>query len=108
MPVTSLDITARAIPAAALAASLSQMIAAYPSLRQLLTPAIEALARICADLRQILSELRSQDPSDQPRSMKALLAAVVEIEEELNDIDVAVDEVVGRVFNEEVARGGFL
>jgi len=36
-----------------------------------------------------------------------LLAAVVEIEEELEDIDVAVDEVVGRVLNEEVARGSY-
>ncbi|KAG0130695.1 hypothetical protein HOY82DRAFT_609227 [Tuber indicum] len=108
MPVTSLDVTARAIPATALAASLSQMIAAYPSQRQLLTPAVEALARICVDLRQILSELRSQDPRDRPRSMKVLLEAVVEIEEELEEIDVAVDEVVGRVFNEEVASRGFL
>ena len=108
MPTTSLDITARAIPAAALAASLTQMIAAYPSLKSLLSPAVEALAKIGVALDRILQELRSQEPGKRQRSLKVLLAAVVEIEEELEDIDFAVDEVVGRVLNEEVTRGGYL
>ena len=107
MPTTALDITSRAVPAAALAASLSHMIAAYPSLRRMLSPAVEALAKISATLDQILQELRSQNPSQRLRSFKVLLAAVVEIEEELEDIDVAVDEVVGKVLNEEVARGSY-
>ncbi|PUU76755.1 hypothetical protein B9Z19DRAFT_1129294 [Tuber borchii] len=105
MPTTALDITARAVPAAALAASLSYMIAAYPNLRSMLSPAVEALAKISATLDQILRELRSQNPPERPRSLRVLLAAVVEIEEELEDIDVAVDEVVGRVLNEEVTHG---
>ena len=81
------------------------MIAAYPNLRRMLSPAVEALAKISTTLDRILRELRSQNPSERPRSLKVLLAAVVEIEEELEDIDVAVDEVVGRVLNEEVAHG---
>ena len=107
MPTTALDITSRAVPAAALAASLSHMIAAYPSLKHMLSPTVEALAKISATLDQILQELRSQKTSQRPRSFKVLLAAVVEIEEELEDIDVAVDEVVGKVLNEEVARGSY-